>query len=300
MTLSKLTESILKKAGADLTDKKFAELLTNQTPIMPEAYAAIEGVINSFMTEGEAVINQNVKKKIRHDAFDPMDKEQIKYLKEVMGYTDEEIKDVADEPNSYEKLKKTLGTIAKLEKAKAAAAPGDKQALTSKIADLQKSLDDTKASYETKLKDIESAADIRVSEFALNSVLKSLDYANDGYSKDESAMAFRPVLENALKTKGAKIIFNPATNDIDLIHADSGDPYHENHKPVKFTDLLATTAAAKKVLRVNPDPASPTEQGIKDQLKQIPGGDPMPKSNQNALSIIESRLTKMGEQSGNK
>jgi hypothetical protein len=287
--LSTLVTTLLKRAAIDVTDPKYLDLVNVTGQIGDEAYMDVEGAINKLMTLEEARYHNDLRRHFRQNALDPVDKELERWFED-MGVADEDKAEVLADKNTYTKLRRALEKTQELEHKKAGAkTQGESQKITEQLAASQRNIDELKAQYEVRAAEIEHRAEQRITDYALHTKLSSLDYANDKISKAEAVMGFRPLLDHELKSRGAKYVLNKDTNDLDLIQADSGAPLLDGGRPVAFSDFVSGIAAAKRVLKINND-AAPADQQHMTYPTHIPAGRTLPKSNQNALHIIESKL----------
>ena len=287
--ISTLISTLLKRANIDLTDPKYLDLVNITGQIGDEAYTEVEGAINKLMTLEEARYHNDLRKHFRQNALDPIDKELERWFED-MGVADEDKGEVLADKNTYTKLRRALEKTQELEHKKAGAQTSDdKRRTTEELAAAQKKVEELKASFELKAAELESRTEQRIADYALQTKLSSLNYANDKISKAEAVMGFRPLLDNELKSRGAKYILNKETNDLDLVQAESGAPLLEGGRPLAFSDFVSSLAAAKRVLKINNDAASADQQHI-TYPTHIPAGRTLPRSNQNALNIIESKL----------
>ena len=289
--ISTLISSLLKRANIDLTDPKYLDLVNITGQIGDEAYTEVEGAINKLMTLDEARYHNDLRKHFRQNALDPVDKELERWFED-MGVADEDKADVLADKNTYTKLRRALERTQALEHKKAGAkTQGESQKIADDLASAQKNIDELKAQFEMRAAELEHRAEQRIADFAVHTKLSTLDYANDKMSKAEAVMGFRPLLENELRSRGARYILNKETNDLDLVLTDTGSPLLDAGRPVAFSDFVSSIAAAKRVLKINHDAASADQQHITYQT-HIPAGRTLPRSNQNALNIIESKLRK--------
>ena len=287
--ISTLISTLLKRANIDLTDPKYLDLVNITGQIGDEAYTEVEGAINKLMTLEEARYHNDLRKHFRQNTLDPIDKELERWFED-MGVADEDKGEVLADKNTYTKLRRALEKTQELEHKKAGAQTSDdKRRTTEELAAAQKKVEELKASFELKAAELESRTEQRIADYALQTKLSSLNYANDKISKAEAVMGFRPLLDNELKSRGAKYILNKETNDLDLVQAESGAPLLEGGRPLAFSDFVSSLAAAKRVLKINNDAASADQQHI-TYPTHIPAGRTLPRSNQNALNIIESKL----------
>jgi|GEM_PF-3822977 len=286
--ISTLVTNLLKRAAIDVTNPKYIDLVNITGQIGEEAFTEVEGAINRLMTLEEARYHNDLRKHFRQNALDPIDKELERWFED-MGVADEDKADVLADRNTYIKLRRALEKTAELERKKTGKqSTDDMQRTTEELVAAQRKVDELKADFELKAAELEQRAEQRVADFALHTKLSSLDYANDRISKAEAVMGFRPLLDNELRARGAKYVFNKETNDLDLIQADTGAPLLDAGRPLAFADFVSGIAAAKRVLKIN-DAASADPQHI-TYPTHIPAGKTLPRSNQNALNIIESKL----------
>jgi hypothetical protein len=242
------------------------------------------------MTLDEARYHNDLRKHFRQNALDPIDKELERWFED-MGVADEDKAEVLADRNTYVKLRRALEKTQELEHKKAGKqTTEDKQRTTDELIAAQKKVDELKAEFEVKAAELEHRAEQRIADYALHTKLSSLDYANDKISKAEAVMGFRPLLENELRSRGAKYVLNKETNDLDLVQADTGAPLLDAGRPLAFSDFVSSLAASKRVLKIN-DAASADQQHI-TYPTHIPAGRSLPRSNQHALNIIESKLRK--------
>jgi hypothetical protein len=287
--ISTLISTLLKRASIDLTDPKYLDLVNITGQIGDEAYTEVEGAINRLMTLEEARYHNDLRKHFRQNALDPIDKELERWFED-MGVADEDKGEVLADKNTYTKLRRALEKTQELEHKKAGKQSTDeKQKTTEELNAAKKQVDELKAQFEARAAELEQRTEQRIADYALQTKLSSLNYANDKISKAEAVMGFRPLLDHELKTRGAKYILNKETNDLDLVQADTGAPLLEGGRPLAFSDFVSSLAAAKRVLKINNDAASADQQHI-TYPTHIPAGRNLPRSNQNALNIIESKL----------
>jgi len=287
--ISTLVATLLKRANIDLTDPKYIDLVNITGQIGEEAYSEVEAAINKLMTLDEARYHNDLRRHFRQNVLDPIDKELERWFED-MGVADEDKADVLADKNTYTKLRRALEKTQELEHKKAGAQTTDDRRRTAEeLAAAQKQVEELKAQFEVRAAEIEQRAEQRMTDYALQTKLSALDYANDKISKAEAVMGFRPLLDNELKTRGARYILNKDTNDLDLIHTDTGAPLLDAGRPVAFSDLVSSIAASKRVLKTNKD-AAPADQQHITYPTHIPAGRTLPRSNQNALNIIESKL----------
>ena len=289
--ISTLVSTFLKRAGVDITDPKYLDLVNITGQIGEEAYSEVEGAITKLMTLEEARYHNDLRRHFRQNALDPIDKELERWFED-MGVADEDKTEVLADKNTYTKLRRALEKTQELEHKKAGAqTTDDRRRTTEELQAAQKKVEELKAEFEMRTAELEHRSEQRLTDYALHTKLSALDYVNDKISKAEAVMGFRPLLDNELKSRGAKYILNKDTNDLDLIQAETGAPLLDGGKPLAFSDLVSSIAAAKRVLKINNDAASADQQHITFPT-HIPAGRTLPRSNQNALNIIESKLRK--------
>jgi hypothetical protein len=287
--ISTLVTGLLKRANIDVTDPRYLDLVNITGQIGDEAYSEVEGAINRLLTLDEARNHADLRRHFRQNVLDPVDKELERWFED-MGIEDADKAEVLADKNTYVKLRKALEKTQQLESKRA----GSKKAEESKkiaeeLTAAKRTLEEMQGRLAQQATELERKGDERVADYALYTRLSSLDYANEQMSKAEAVMGFRPLLENELRARGARYVLNPQTQDLELIKTDTGEPLLENNQPIRFSDFVSSFAAAKRVLKINSDAATANQQHI-TYPTLIPVGRDLPRSNQNALSIIESKL----------
>lgn len=287
--ISTLITTLLKRASVDVTDPRYIDLMNLTGQLGDEAYRDIEEALGRLLTVEEAKYHSDLRRHFRQGALDPIDKELERWLDEY-AISDADRQSVLSDRNTYTKLRRALEKTQELEALKAEGKrSAEQQLIATELDRVKLQLTEQQTARSTMEAELQEQADARIREYIVRSRLQALDYAYDNLSKEEAALTFRPLLDNELKTLGATLVYNADTNDLDLVHADTRAPYTEADGVLSFTDLVSRTAAAKRVLKVNPDAATATQQHM-TLPTQIPAGRDLPKSSQNALSIIESRL----------
>jgi len=289
--ISSLITTLLKRANIDVTDPKYIDLVNITGQMGEEAYREVESSISKLMTLDEARYHNDLRKHFRQNALDPVDKELERWFED-MNVADEDKAEVLADRNTYTKLRRALEKTQELEHKRAGAkTEGESRKIAEQLAAAQKNIDELKAQYEVRAAELEQRAEQRLADFAVHTKLSSLDYANDKMSKAEAVMGFRPLLENELRSRGARYILNKDTNDLELVASDTGSPLLDGGRPLAFSDFVSSVAASKRVLKINNDAVTADRQHI-TYPTHIPAGRTLPRSNQNALNIIESKLRK--------
>jgi hypothetical protein len=286
--ISTLVTSLLKRANIDVTDPRYIDLVNISGQIGEEAYKEVESGLAKLMTVDEARYHSDLHRHFRQNALDPIDKELERWLED-NNVADEDRADVLAVKSTYARLRKALEKTQELEGKKASArSNAESRKIAAELAAAQKQIDDLREQFAVRSAELEHQAEQRIADYAVHTKLSSLDYANDRMSKAEAVMGFRPLLDSELRARGARYILNKETNDLELVRTDNGEPLREGHKAINFSDFVSGIAAARRVLKIN-DAATADQQHI-TYPTHVPAGRSLPRSNQNALNIIESRL----------
>ena len=247
--ISKLLAELAKRAGVDLTDAKYAPLLTIAGDIPDEVDTAIQ--TNLFNIDA-ARNNNDLDKHFRGKALTIADKDILAAATK-HGLTDDQINQLKTEKNTYAKIGLLSDMVA--EKITAALGDGgDKKTLIEEAKKLNKDLADLRATAAQQLKEVQDGAENQILDYAVNSHFRSQSYANSEIPVEANSATARFLFDKTLKEKGAKLVRKDG--ELHLINASNPDlDYMENNQPVKFTDLSKRILADNKLLKVT-EPAA--------------------------------------------
>jgi hypothetical protein len=149
---------------------------------------------------------------------------------------------------------------------------------------LNKLVNDTKAQFDAEKTQLSATHSNDIYEFALTSKLSNKNFVLKDAGNDVNLLASKAIINSELQAKGAKAVFDKATNSFKLVSAASPEtPYYENNKPVDFDTFADRVLLEKKVVSPNsPTPPAPPRSG----------GNPPPPSNPNGgnMSMITDKI----------
>ncbi len=276
LPLRDLLKALITKAGGDITDVKYAKILSVSEEI--EDGQPLADFLNGAMTLEAAKNNSTLEAHFKGKALSPIEGE-LKKLMDEYGLDDAAKAEILADPSTYKKLPALLKKVADLKDAKAAAAPADKKALQDKITELNQSILAVKADFESQLKAADLKAENQILDFAIAAELGSKTYS-DAIPEGIRLSGANELLKKELAAKGLKAI-RTSDNKIKLVQAANPDlTYMENNKEVVFGDFA--TSAVRPMLKVSDAPppnADPARKIITD-----------PKVNKGAQKVSDFNL----------
>lgn len=262
--LSDLLKEVLTKAGFDLKDAKFANLLAVQTDVDDNLFDEIKtGIDNNLMdlngARNHPVLNSDITKRV----LTPVEKIITTLLDE---YKLDDLKnELATEKSTYKKLESVIPKL--LEKAgeKSKGSDADKQKLLDEIKRLNSEKAAADEAFKKQIDLLKSEYENNILNYAVGSVLESKNYALENLPKKVNAMTALNLLNSELQTKGAKLV-RTADGAIKLVRNDNPElEYMESNKPVQFDSFVDSLLAKNNLLKVSdPNP------------KKVPGKSPIP------------------------
>lgn len=286
--ISTLLATHFQRAGLDLSDPKFIDLLNLSGQIGEGAYLDADHALGRLLTFDEARSHQELRRHFRQNSLDPIDKEVERWFEDI-GAEPGEVAEVLADRNTYTKLRKALEKTQQLESRKAAGRSVDENhRLQQALADALQALQQQKEEAALDRDRLQLDAENRLADFAVHTKLLSLNYANENMSRAEAAAGFRPLLERALKERGAHYRLNTETRDLELVDTTTGQPLTEGQAPLPFSDFVAGLAAEKRVLKTND--ASPADRQHISYPEQVHSGRGLNRASRHALDIIEEKL----------
>jgi hypothetical protein len=284
--LSTLVSDILQRAQLDHTDPKYADLLSIQAEVSDDTHRDITGSLGTMMTADEAKNNSDIQKHFRQQALNPVDTEIQRWMDD-LDAPDDIKADILSQKNSYTRLRRALEKTRELEAQKlTATSASEKRDIQRKLDELTAQLTTTQQDAETRISQLQSESQQRLTDFALRSALNSRKYTNDRLTAQQNAEDARALLDAHLRAKGAALSIDTDTNSLRLTSASTPDtPYQENGKNIDFNDFLDSFLASKGILQIN-DPRQPQPAGT-TLLSHIPAHGRIPASNARAIAEME-------------
>jgi len=282
-----------KKAGIEPTDPRLAALNENKAlagiAVDDEVFSAVDAELISF-TEAKQhpLITSAISGKVKSEALDTFDKQIIPKILKDLAIEDSEVADILAEKSTYNKMEMLTKKMYELSAAKAkASTTGDKAELVKQIDALNKLVNDTKAQFDAEKSKLSEAHNSDIYDFALTSKLSGKNFTLKDAGNDVNLLTSKTIINSELQAKGAKAVFDKATNSFKLVNAANPElPYYENNKSVDFDTFADRVLLEKKVVSPNsPTPPAPPRSG-----GNPPTPTPLTGGNMNSyLEKLESR-----------
>ena len=236
---------LAKNAGYDET--KLIDLLSINAQIPDDLVNAIN---SNLMTMDTAKNNIELKKYFHAQALNGVDAELKSVLSEI-ELDDENRSAIESETSTYKKVSKSLKLVKELQEKKASATTKtEKTELQKEIDKLNNDIKALRNQSEEKEREYQSKLESTLTEYQLNSILSSKNYALDGIPKDVLTQTAKNLLQSELAKKGVKIVRD--NDNLKLVRAESPDlDYRENNTPVNIGDFVDSVLANNKLLKVS-------------------------------------------------
>jgi len=256
--LSDLLKEVLTKAGFDLKDAKFANLLAVQTDVDDNLFDEIKtGIDNNLMdlngARNHPALNSDITKRvltpIEKIISTIVDEHQFDDLKTLF----------ANEKSTYKKLETIIPKLLEKSGEKTKQSDVEKQKLLDEIKRLNSDKAASDEAYKSELLKLKESSENSILNYAVNAILESKNYALDTLPKSVNALTALNLLNAELQSKGAKIV--RSDNAIKLVRSDNTElEYMEANKPVNFDLFVDNVLSANKLLKVS-DPKPNGSQG---------------------------------------
>lgn len=246
-------------AGYDKS--KLIDLLSVNAQIPDDLVNAVN---SNLMTLDTAKNNIELKKYFHAQALNGIDAELKNVLSE-LELDDESKQAIESETSSYKRVSKSLKLVKELEGKKLQAnTKGEKTELQKEIDRLNNEIKTTKVQMQEKESEFNTKLESTLTEYQLNSILSSKNYAFGDMPKDVLTLTAKNLLQSALTSKGVKIVRQ--NDNLKLVRAEAPDlDYRENNTPVNIGDFVDRVLADNKLLKVSEPVANtvaPTQQQI--------------------------------------
>lgn len=224
----------------------------------------INAVNSNLMTLDTAKNNIELKKYFHAQALNGIDAELKNVLSE-LELDDDSRQAIESETSSYKRVSKSLKLVKELEAKKLQAnTKGEKTELQKEIDRLNNEIKTTKLQMQEKESEFNSKLESTLTEYQLNSILSSKNYAFGDMPKDVLTLTAKNLLQSALTSKGVKIVRD--NDNLKLVRAEAPDlDYRENNTPVNIGDFVDRVLADNKLLKVSeaePKTVAPQQQQI--------------------------------------
>ncbi len=246
-------------AGYDKS--KLIDLLSVNAQIPDDLVNAVN---SNLMTLDTAKNNIELKKYFHAQALNGIDAELKNVLSE-LELDDESKQAIESETSSYKRVSKSLKLVKELEGKKLQAnTKGEKTELQKEIDRLNNEIKSSKLQMQEKESEFNTKLESTLTEYQLNSILSSKNYAFGDMPKDVLTLTAKNLLQSALTSKGVKIVRQ--NDNLKLVRAEAPDlDYRENNTPVNIGDFVDRVLADNKLLKVSEPVANtvaPTQQQI--------------------------------------
>lgn len=263
-----LFSNLGKKAGLDMSDAKYADILAIATEIPDDAATALEQKLIPLDT---AHTNGKVRGIIQSEILDGIDAELNGSFDE-LEFDDATKSELKAIKKTADRLKTASKKIKELEAKKASATKDtDKNALQSRIDELNGKLSTEKAAYDKQLADLSASHETALLDRDIEVTLATgYKYANKDLSMEDNVFLANKKLRDELSAKGWTVKRDPQNPKTLIVVDKDGIPAtDENHNKVLFKNLTDGVLANAKLLAVN-DPEKDKKDGDGNLI--IPGG----------------------------
>jgi hypothetical protein len=288
MKFGTLLSDLAKKAGVDVTQKEFIDLLSTDIEI-PDAIA--EKINKSLMNLEAAKNNSEIRKAARAEALNGVDS-KINELLEELGIEDNT--EILEEKNSFEKIAKLTRTVKTLEekKSKTSKTP-EKEALEKQIADLNKEIKSTKDQFTAKEKEWQDARNGDLTTFEIQKKLLGKEYSlPKEMDADLKVTTAHSAINKALAAKGLKLVRNEQ-GQLAIVDKDGNKAYSDNHEEIQVDSFIDGALAQNKLLKVNDQNQGSGGGNNGSGNQHIPSGG-QGQGNQQAVVDIDNQMKELG------
>lgn len=250
MKLGDFLNSLALKAGVAPDFKALVDFLSRSDianiDLSPELASAIDA---NLLTIDAAKQNPLVKNHFYASALNGIDAEIINSLPE-FGFGDDVIAEFKGEKNTNSKLR---NLVAKLKEAKANhkdADPADKKKYAEEINGLNQKIAQLTEGHTSEINNLKKQHMQEITDLQINTILTGKNYANKELPAEVNATVARTLLNNALQTRGAKLVNSNGKITLKRLDDESLD-FMDNHKPISLESFIDGVLADNKLLTVS-------------------------------------------------
>jgi hypothetical protein len=287
MKFAALFSSLAKKSGLDVTAPEFAPLLAHDIEIPDDIATKIDTALMN-----EAVAKTKFKTVHRTEALNGVDSKIDELLTE-LGYSDEEISEVKEEKNSYEKVAKLVRSVKTLESKKVGTKGEAKEALEKKIEDLNKEIKAAKQLLTDKETEFKTVRDGDLTNFEIQKLLLGKEYSlPKEMDPDLKLSTAHGAINKALSAKGLKLVRNDQ-GQLSIVDKDGNKAYSDNHEEIQVANFIDGALAQNKLLKVVDDQSQSGGGNNPGQTQTITGTGGQ-QGNQQTVAAIDSQMKELG------
>lgn len=289
--VSDLLKEVLTKAGFDLKDAKFANILAIQSDVEDTLFDEIKsGIDNNLMdlngARNHPALNADITKRV----LTPVEKIISALLDE--HSLDDLKNEFATEKSTYKKLESLIPKLLEKSGDKSKGSDADKQRLLDEIKKLNSEKAAADETYKKEISSVKSEAANSILNYAVGAVLEGKNYALETLPKKVNAMTALNLLNSEMQTIGAKMV-RTTEGAIKLVRTDNPElEYMESNKPVQFDSFVDSILAKNNLLKVS-DPNPKKAPGYTPQKTVIPNeqaNEAVVAANSEALAALEAAL----------
>jgi hypothetical protein len=246
LPLRDIVKQLIIKAGLDVTDAKFADLLSSNSQIDDSVGTPLLDYVNSSMSLESAKNSPALEVHFKGKTLSPMESE-LENLMSEYGLDDASKAELKLEKSTYKKVGALTKKIADLQAAKVGASSGDKKALQDEINKLNQSILTAKTDFEAQVAKVKQDAENEILDFAVTSELSAKTYS-EAIPEAIRLNGANELLRSKLAEKNLKAVRDG--KNIKLVYSDKPDlVYMEDNKAVNFSDFA--TSAVRPMLKVS-------------------------------------------------
>lgn len=292
--LSEFLTALAKKAGIDLTDPKYADVLAATIEVPDDLSNALE---KNLMTEAAALANSKIRSTIRAEVYNGVDSDFNSLIEEYE--LDTEVKNsILGEKKAVDRVKKLASHLK--EQSEKAAKSGDKtkeEALKKDVENLNTQIKNLKAEKQKEIDQLKADNETNLTGFQVKSLLGSKKYTlPEAMKPEEQVEMVYGIVDQELKSKGLKLVRENGT--LRLVKEDGTDPYDDKNNKLELPTFIDGALAQRGLLKVS-DPVEPGQPGNGPTPPQtVPGGPVTPPPvYQQAIGQIDQLIAEASQQS---
>lgn len=262
MNIGKLFIELLLSAGIQPDDAALTAITTSDIEIPDDVAKSLR---NSLMNEDSAKNNPVLKRHFTAQALNTVDAELNDVISSYDGFTADDIANFKAEKSSYKRMKIVTERIREIESGKSGGDADERvKKWKSEFERANEMLVNAKSERETAIAQAKSDAENSLMSFAFDAELNGKKYVNDGLDQSVNRMVAKQLIEQRLKSDGAKIIRHDGTMKL-VRHDDSEMDFMVENKKVNFGDYVDRVLTDHKMLKVNDGGGN----GDDDQKRQM-------------------------------
>lgn len=248
MKVGALLAKFAGKAGLNVSDPKYADLLAIATEIPDEDANKISA---SLITIDDAKQNLDIKKYFTSQVLDGTDAELNKIMDE-MGLEVADKDELKAEKNTYQRIGKLTKKISDLEKKKAGATTGEKKELQEQINSLTSKISEINTAHAANIKAINEKHNSEMTDIASRQIFSGIKTIYDELPQTAKIAALEAVVKEELRAAEAMLIRNGNIIELKQVKDTSLDWYDKTtNEKLTYEQFVNGILAKNKILAVN-------------------------------------------------